>query len=121
MGKTKKIIGLLMTFSIITAVFGCIYATGVFDSMANPFVSGSAGYSSTLRSAAGRVWFIVRLVLQYLAVGIIIYSGIRYMVASAEQKADIKKSLGHLSIGAAITFASITIIDVIIAIAKELI
>lgn len=48
------------------------------------------------------------------AVAGIVVCGVRYMLTSAEQKADIKKSMIYLVIGCVIVFATSTVVQFII-------
>ena len=59
------------------------------------------------------VWATVVTVVQVLAVACVVFAGLRYMFASANQKADIKQGLMYLAIGAIFVFGAITIIDIV--------
>ena len=41
------------------------------------------------------------------------FAGIRYMFASSDKKADLKKGLGYLTIGSIIVFGAVTIIQAV--------
>ena len=43
----------------------------------------------------------------------VVFAGLRYMFASADQKADIKKSMGILAIGAVLVFGATLLIRLI--------
>ena len=66
--------------------------------------------ASTITQAAGRTWATVVTIVQILAVAAVVFAGLRYMFASADQKADIKKSMGTLAIGAVLVFGATTVI-----------
>lgn len=66
-----------------------------------------------IKTFVEKIWGTVVIVVQVLAVGCVVFAGLRYMFASADQKADIKKGLMYLTIGAILTFGAITIIDIV--------
>lgn len=83
-------------------------------------ISGTANNVDKATGAVNRIWNSVKRVLQVVSVSIVLACGVRYMMASADQKADIKKSMTTLVIGAVITFAASTIIPYIVGVAKQL-
>lgn len=66
---------------------------------------------SSAISAINRVWGIVLTILQVASVAAVVFAGVKYMFASADQKADIKKSLGILALGAVLVFGATTVIQ----------
>ncbi|MEG2310932.1 MAG: TrbC/VirB2 family protein [Clostridia bacterium] len=70
--------------------------------------SGSIG---SVDSAVGNIWGTVVLILQVAAIGAIIFAGVRYMFASADAKADIKKQTVTLAIGAVLVFGATTLVQ----------
>ena len=65
------------------------------------------------------VWATVVTVVQVLAVACVVFAGLRYMFASADQKADIKKSMGILAIGSILVFGSTFILQLIAKVTNE--
>ena len=106
-----------VSFVLAISLFFPLEANGVFDNKTNPFNVISTGGPVT--DTLGRAWNMIRAILRVVAVSVIIYCGVRYMFASADQKADIKKSLGVLMLGTAITFATTIIVDFVVDIAKD--
>lgn len=78
------------------------------------------GTATVTKGMVENLWGVIRTVLQIAALGALIFSGVRYMFASADQKADIKKSMGILVLGALIVFGSTIVIDIITKIAKDI-
>ena len=66
-----------------------------------------------IKSTVEKIWGTVVVVVQALSVGCVVFAGVRYMFASADQKADIKKGLMYLAIGAIFVFGTITVIDIV--------
>lgn len=81
---------------------------------------GNNATSTFTQSAVTRIWDVTRTVLQIAAVAALLFSGVRYMFASADAKADIKKSVGILVVGALLVFGSTIIVQIIINIAQDI-
>lgn len=103
----KKIAKILPVLMVICLVFTSVYA----DIAVSDPVQGTG--SSQITGAVGNIWATVVSVVQVLAIAAVVFAGLRYMFASADQKADIKKSMGVLAIGAALVFGATTILSFI--------
>lgn len=66
------------------------------------------------------IWTTITFIVQILAVGCVVFAGLRYMFASASQKADLKQGLKYLAIGAILVFCTITIVQFVVDFANEL-
>lgn len=69
----------------------------------NSAVSGGSASTNATNAVQG-VWKTVLLILQILAVAAIVIAGVRYMFASADAKADIKKQTITLVVGLFLVF-----------------
>jgi succinate dehydrogenase/fumarate reductase cytochrome b subunit len=58
---------------------------------------------------AGSIWNTVAIVLQIAAIAAIVVAGVRYMFASANEKANIKTQTITLVVGAILVFAAVPI------------
>ena len=65
------------------------------------------------------IWSTVTVVAQVIAFIAIIFAGIRYMFASADAKADIKKQTIILVVGAIFVFGASLIVQVIMGLFEE--
>lgn len=94
-----------------------------FDQMTvntiNNNLNGSAAPTSAQNSIK-KVWGTVLLILQILSVAAIVIAGIRYMFASADGKADIKKQTIGLMVGAVLVFGASGVISLITNITKDI-
>ena len=63
----------------------------------------------------------VLTVLQILAIAAVVFAGVKYMFAAADQKAEIKNGMIGLVVGAILVFAASTIVQFIINAANEVI
>ena len=103
----KKLMKLLPVLMLTVFVFTSVYAQNV-NNLSN-LTSGMTG-STIVGKTAGGLWATVVTIVQILAVAAVVFAGLRYMFASADQKADIKKSMGTLAIGAVLVFGATTVI-----------
>lgn len=106
----KKLLKILPVVMIVCFAFTSAFAIPV-GTVSNAIEGGNA--ATTVTSAAQNVWQTVVTIVQILAVAAIVFAGLRYMFASADQKADIKKSMGILAIGAALVFGATLLINLV--------
>lgn len=111
----KSLVGVLLLLLLMTFLMNFCLASGLKTE-----ITGTANDVSAATGAVNRIWNSVRLVLQVLSITIVLACGVRYMLASADQKADIKKSLGILVIGCAIVFGATIVIQFITTIAGQI-
>ncbi len=112
---TLKVLPVVIMIAII-AMPMVLGATGGVISITDAPGTGTA---TVTKGMVENIWGVIRTILQIAALGALIFSGVRYMFASADQKADIKKSLGILVVGAIIVFGSTIVIEIITKIAKD--
>lgn len=105
----KNLLRVLTVFVIIITIFSLISSIYAVETT---FPSEGTA-SSTVSTAANKVWGTVVTIVQILAFAAVVFAGLRYMFASADQKADIKKSMGILTLGAILVFVSATVIQFI--------
>lgn len=113
----KKLIKILPVVMVVCLMVTSVFAIAVPDSGAD-LANGHAG-SSAVNSAAQGIWGTVMTIVQILAVAAVVFAGVRYMFASADQKADIKKSMGILAIGAVLVFGATVVLKFISTAANE--
>lgn len=78
--------------------------------------TGSVG---SVDKMVNNIWGTVLTVLRILAVAAIVYAGVKYMFASAENKADIKSGMLGLVVGAILVFGASIVVDLIMKAANE--
>lgn len=113
MKKSKKIFLrvipiLVLAFVLLTSN---VFAAGFSDFNKDLNVGTVTATNST--NMVKRVWGIILTVLQVAAIAALVFAGVRYMFASADQKADIKKSMGTLAIGAILVFGASTVVQIL--------
>lgn len=135
--KLKNIIStLLLIFVIMISVDTKVYAdpTGmniVNNTVTQKKVGTNFGYykipvagnpmDDSLKKPFKNIWESLITILQIASVAGVVFAGVRYMFASVDAKADIKKSMIHLVIGMVIVFAASTIIRVVIDVFNEVV
>lgn len=117
MKKFNKIMTVLV---LVVAVFAFVSPAFASDIKYNANIGEGQATSTLGVNMVNRVWSIVITVLRVAAIGAVVFAGVRYMFASADQKADIKKSLGILAIGAILVFGASFVIEFIIKLTKDI-
>lgn len=107
----KKFISLLMTVAMVLGISSISLAT--FD--VTP--TGGTGMQDIGKKVLGYVqWFGYAI-----AVGMLLYIGIKYMMASANEKADLKKGSISYVIGAVIVATASTLFGILAGIGEEVV
>ena len=122
MKKSKKIILRLIPVLLLVVVVlnSSVFGFNNFDpSTGNLDTIGNGTSSTVVDNTVNKVWGSVTLILQVLAIAAIVFAGVRYMFASADQKADIKKSMIILVVGAVLVFGASTIVQFIVNVTQD--
>ena len=89
------------------------------------FFNGSTGIGDQLRnignynSLANKIVGTINLVVKFLCIGGIVFIGLKYMLESAEGKAQIKDKLTPMMIGIVFAFSASQVVDFIINVGKQ--
>lgn len=97
----KKFVSIMLTLAMMATM-----ASGV---LANS-ISINTGVSSLPTQTAGNILGLIQWIGYAIAIGMLIYIGIKYVMSAANEKADLKKGLINYLIGAIIIFAASTIV-----------
>ena len=118
MKKLSKIISVLlvafMMISIVTPVLAVGPSPEAYDG------SGATTDVSKINDLGQNVISIVATVGSIISVVVLVVLGIKYMMGSAEEKAEYKKTLLPYIIGAALVFAASTVATVIFNFASSI-
>ena len=119
MKKTVKIIStLLLVVMLVTSIAGTVFAdstTDVFDKLKG---DGKVETSS-LTTVGNNVVTIINVVGIVIAVIILLIIGIKYMIGSASEKAEYKKTMIPYIVGAVLIFAGTSLVRVIYSLANS--
>lgn len=99
--STLKIISILAITLCIIMAFGTVFADISFNDLQN----GNADVNS-LQTYGAKIVTVIRNVGIVLAVIMLMVIGLKYMMGSAEEKAEYKKTLMPYVIGAVLLFAA---------------
>lgn len=123
MKKTSKIIVALAIIFTILAIGVMSYATAPDAGTLLESLDGKTGVSveqGNITNLGNSIIAVVRIVGVVVAVVILLILGIKYMMGSAEEKADYKKSMIPYIVGAILVFASTAIVGVVYDMASSL-
>ena len=113
MKKSKKIILRLIPVLLLVVVMLNASVFGFSDFADPDSYDIGGGDAGTLGTTVNNLWAVISMVLKIAAVAAIIFAGVRYMFASADAKADIKKSMLILVVGAVLVFGASFVVDLI--------
>ena len=111
MKKISKI--LIMSIIILTIVFGFISTSYAALNPLIEKVDEAASGNDEVAGMGGKIVGIVQTVGTVIAVAILVVLGIKYVMGSAEEKANYKKSMIPYLIGAVLVFATTNIVGVL--------
>ena len=86
----RLVTNILILVMVLILSLSNVYAVGDVD------ISGGTS-SGTVSGLVGNIWATVSVVIYVLAVGCIVFAGLRYMVSSPDEKASIKKQTRYVT------------------------
>lgn len=102
----------------------CAFATPVFASgnveIDTKFTQGGSA-ATGLNKLFSNAWSTIQLVANFIALVMVVFAGVRYMFASADAKADIKKSMTGVIVGLAFAFCAGSILSLMVGIGDSII
>ncbi len=103
--KKQKVLSMILTIAMVMGVFASVALADVEDI---PIIQPSDGGFVTV---VGKIIGFIQYAAWAVAIGMIIYIGIKYMTSGAGKKAEVKDTLlpylvGAICVGAATTIAS---------------
>lgn len=124
MKKSRKIFATVLPILMLVAVMFVSFAPSIM-AVGNATVDKVNGLANgsgvnSIDTSVKKVWSTVLTILQIAAVAAIVIAGVRYMFASADQKADIKKGMIGLVIGAVLVFAASTVVQFIVTATNQI-
>ena len=120
MKKTMKILSImLIAVMLVMLVSTTVNASTTVNDVLGAITSGGSTVQNTggITDIAKTIIGIVNIVAVVVAVVILLILGIKYMMGSASEKAEYKKSMIPYLIGAFIIFAAPTLVNVIVNLA----
>ena len=108
--KMKKIMSVVLTFVLLMSMGATVFAVPTIKNPSN----------STIDNVAGNALGWVRWFGYAIAVAMLLYIGIKYMMASANEKADLKKGSINYVIGAVLVAAASTLVGAFVDIGAKI-
>ena len=116
MKKLVKILPILITVLAIIMTVSPVFAKDVGGVLIQPSKESNdqvAGIGNTILG-------IIQVIGTVIAVGVLMVLGIKYMMGSAEEKAEYKKTMIPYLIGAVLLFAAVNIASYVVNIAETI-
>ena len=113
----KNIAIMLLGLVLILSSFDFVYAGNIV--VTNPGISQNL-IIPDIKTKAKDVWATIVVLVQIASVACIVFAGLRYMFAAADQKADIKQGLIFLTLGAVLVFGATLIIQLVAGAAEQI-
>lgn len=119
MKRSIKILGILILTLILVSNTLSVFATGATGGLVDPKeIQGTKGNTDSIKNLGNQIIGFVQVVGSVGAVLVLIILGIKYMIGSAEEKAEYKKTMIPYIIGAILVFAASNIAGFIFNFAK---
>ena len=110
--KTIKLISAALTIAIVTMLLTTTaFAVEIGGVEVNP--NTSAQGATNVQNVGNNILGIIQVVGTIIAIGILMVLGIKYMMGSAEEKAEYKKTMIPYIVGAILIFAATFIVEAI--------
>lgn len=106
----KKFVSVLMTVCMAMSMFSMVFASEYFNNDVD-----------ALDGVLGGIIGVVRAVGMAFAAGMLLYVGIRYVMASANEKADLKKGSISYVIGAVIIFGASALLGIMQSLSSQVV
>ena len=113
--KMKKIFSvILLLFFLICAVSNFVFATDNFNTTAFDTAQGNETVNNATKQLMATGIGVIRTVGVGISIIMLSYIGIKYMMASANERAEFKKSMFIYVMGAVFVFAATNILTMIV-------
>ena len=120
MKKQVKIISIaLVILMAMVSISNVVLAAPDFSSTIKDMANGSGKQPTEIVNLGKSIVTIMQTVGIVVAVVVLLVIGIKYMIGSAEEKAEYKKTMIPYIVGAILIFASTTIVNVVYNLANS--
>ncbi len=109
MKKLTKMISILMIIMILISVGTTVFATVTGVNSPSTMTGADVGGTDTIEKMGNQIITILTIIGVIASVIVLIVLGIKYMMGSAEEKAEYKKTMMPYIIGAGLVFAASSI------------
>ena len=117
--KIMKIITVLVIIGMFASVLSSVFATGASEILNN--LTGKQDAANKITPIANQIIGIVKVICYAAAIIMLIFLGVKFITASPEAKADIKKSAIYYVIGAIVVLAAGALLGVISSMSTQVV
>ena len=122
MKKSIKVIStlllaIMLVASIATTAFAAVNLNTTISNIENQNLNGNA--DTQITKVGGNIVNIIQIVGIVIAVIVLLVIGIKYMIGSASEKAEYKKTMIPYIVGAVLVFAGTSLVKVIYSLANS--
>lgn len=121
MKKAIKILPILMVVLTIMMTCAPVLATGGSATIGGVTIQPDTKSGQKVQNLGNNILGIIQVVGTIIAVGVLMVIGIKYMMGSAEEKAEYKKTMLPYLIGAVILFAAVNIAKYVVDVATTIV
>ena len=119
MKKQVKVLSIaLIVLTVLLAISNVVLATDIPGQIKTIAGGNSSADTSTVVNLGATIVTIMQTIGIVVAVVVLLVLGIKYMMGSAEEKAEYKKTMIPYLVGAILIFASTTIVNVVYNVAN---
>ena len=119
--KTQKILVFIATILLIFSLGANVVLAADNSSLITPnSITAQAPSSNEIQDVGGKILGVLQTVGVVLAVVILVILGIKYMMGSAEEKAEYKKTMIPYLVGAVFIFAAPILANIVYNFVKDL-
>ena len=120
-GKTIKLLSVLLVAIMLVTVSTSVFAAPDFNTITSEMDTASNNVSTDkITETGGGIMGILQVVGMVIAVIILIVIGIKYMMGSAQEKAEYKKTFIPYIVGAILIFAASALAGVVVNFAQNI-
>lgn len=119
MKRLVKILPIIMTVLMVLTAISPVFA-GAEALLGSVQPSPENSSATTFWEVGNNVLGIIQIVGTLIAVGVLMVIGIKYMMGSAEEKAEYKKTMLPYIIGAVVLFAAVNIAKAVVSVAGSI-
>ena len=110
--KTKLLVIVSISILLFMIIIPNVYATNIGGVTVQPDISGNSA-ATKVTNVGNSILGIIQVVGSLIAVGMLSYLGIKYIMASPDDKASIKHSAIIYIVGAIVLFTAVNLVSII--------
>ena len=120
--KNQKVVKIFSIILMMVMIVGIIYNTSLAAAAPNPntLIGASVDGTAGITKIGNQIITVVSTVGSVVSVVVLVILGLKYMMGSAEEKAEYKKTLMPYIIGAGLVFAASSIAGIVFGFMQNL-